>query len=772
MQITKNKYIAHKRECDGATQSLTDHLQGVAQKAASKLTPIGFPKCGELIGIVHDIGKTSKEYQNYITGKTSEKVDHSTAGGQKILAQSGKSSKEQLIGEILSNCVYWHHGLDDALTIDGSARSHNRSKKSTCNVHEVLNEDDFAALYKDAENELDNALDLICEFSKNISNDRRECTKNTFFLATALQRLLYSALRSADFEDTDEFMQREKSAIHASDTSAFWKNCLQQISNAVAQRSGAKNAALREELRQQAVAAASQNPGVYELVAPTGAGKTYTMASYAFKCGELQKLRHMLYVCNSTAICSQTATVLKEAWIPEDEIMVDTSAVVAEAENPDTEYKNGVIYGTRWNKKIILTTVEQLKKAFIGKKSTEIRKFIELTNSVIIWDEVQLMSERDASLMSMNINLLGTIGKSTIVLCTATPINPENYKRPIVFSNNRNILTIPKETIKELKRIRYVNKTDDAIKSVDQLAEEILSHIKTSYVFYMNTKSGARKLGDYMRSLPDTGIKIYEMTTYVCFKNREEILTRIQMDISDGNKVLLIASPAFGVGLDASFAEGGAASSDLRRLIQEAGRINRRQEQDSADFTIYKLPDIIDYTGKMPEIMIGSQIVNDLLHCGWNLDDDKTLIEYNKRIHKKFETEQDYPIEKKQTTLFDLLSVNLIGQSQFAQKNSGEHYKGITCACKTAAEEYVGINEYGEDVVVRYKEASDLVEQFRSETNVQKKRTLIRRLQAGYVARVSSHDYEKMLSNGKIEIIDGLKVATADCYDETIGIIV
>lgn len=57
--------IAHHRESDGATQSVEEHLLGVAARARGLAQKIGLAEQGELIGIVHDLGKYSDEFQSY-----------------------------------------------------------------------------------------------------------------------------------------------------------------------------------------------------------------------------------------------------------------------------------------------------------------------------------------------------------------------------------------------------------------------------------------------------------------------------------------------------------------------------------------------------------------------------------------------------------------------------------------------------------------------------------------------------------------------------------
>ena len=93
-------FIAHVRATDKAEQSVASHLFEVAKIAKQLATKINVPEAGELIGLLHDFGKYSQSFQNYIqsgtglidpdseafvnAGALKGKIDHSTAGAQWI----------------------------------------------------------------------------------------------------------------------------------------------------------------------------------------------------------------------------------------------------------------------------------------------------------------------------------------------------------------------------------------------------------------------------------------------------------------------------------------------------------------------------------------------------------------------------------------------------------------------------------------------------------------------------------------------------------------
>ena len=64
--MTQERFIAHIRKKDKKEQSVKEHLLSVSQIASSNASKIGLAKAGELIGLLHDLGKHSKAFQDYI----------------------------------------------------------------------------------------------------------------------------------------------------------------------------------------------------------------------------------------------------------------------------------------------------------------------------------------------------------------------------------------------------------------------------------------------------------------------------------------------------------------------------------------------------------------------------------------------------------------------------------------------------------------------------------------------------------------------------------
>ncbi len=140
-----DQYIAHQN------QDLCDHLESVARLAGAHAGKIGLGPYGELLGLLHDFGKYSAEFQKYITDALKKndpdfnpdededfvdpagrrgKVDHSTAGAQLLSRKNGTSDAHKILGQLLSLCLVSHHsGMIDCLSTDNNGTWDSYSKR-------------------------------------------------------------------------------------------------------------------------------------------------------------------------------------------------------------------------------------------------------------------------------------------------------------------------------------------------------------------------------------------------------------------------------------------------------------------------------------------------------------------------------------------------------------------------------------------------------------------------------------------------------------------
>lgn len=117
-------YYAHKREtADGQIiwQTVWEHLTGTAQRAGECLRPVGLENAAYLAGMLHDIGKFTTAFQQYLAEGDSSmrgRVIHSFQGCRYLLEQFHRETDPDcsiMTSELLAFAVGAHHGLFDCV---------------------------------------------------------------------------------------------------------------------------------------------------------------------------------------------------------------------------------------------------------------------------------------------------------------------------------------------------------------------------------------------------------------------------------------------------------------------------------------------------------------------------------------------------------------------------------------------------------------------------------------------------------------------------------
>lgn len=128
-------FIAHFRPTDGTPQSVGTHLEETSELASGFAGKVGLSSLGELMGLLHDLGKYSDAFQTYIHSSDATlkgKIDHSSAGAQLLwcATQDNQSPYVRIAAHMMSLCIASHHnGLIDCLTPAGDDMLNKRMTK-------------------------------------------------------------------------------------------------------------------------------------------------------------------------------------------------------------------------------------------------------------------------------------------------------------------------------------------------------------------------------------------------------------------------------------------------------------------------------------------------------------------------------------------------------------------------------------------------------------------------------------------------------------------
>ena len=232
----KNEFWAHIRTSDKEKQPLSVHLSETADQAGKNLKAMGLEKLGEQVGLLHDFGKYSEQFQQYLQSATGlidqdadeyidarkykGKIDHSSAGAQYIWQQLGsrKNKLAQLVAQIAALCIASHHsGLIDVLQPDGFDNFGQRMAKpdQKTNLEEAKAQADPHILQHAEKLLNDRELLVSCKIllQSIINNNQGNAQK---FHQGLLTRMVFSALIDADRTNSIDFEWPEKAAARQS----------------------------------------------------------------------------------------------------------------------------------------------------------------------------------------------------------------------------------------------------------------------------------------------------------------------------------------------------------------------------------------------------------------------------------------------------------------------------------------------------------------------------------------------------------------------------
>jgi CRISPR-associated endonuclease/helicase Cas3 len=157
---------------------------------------------------------------------------------------------------------------------------------------------------------------------------------------------------------------------------------------------------------------------------------------------------------------------------------------------------------SRWDSPIILTTMVQFLESIYSNKASKLRKFHNMVEAVLIFDEIQALPIKCVHLFNVAVNSLQIFGKSTVLLCTATQPHLQYTERPVRLSDKPDIVSITKDELKNFERVLIKDKTQSKM-THEQIAGEVKTQIeqKKSTLVILNTKDDARKVYEDCRSI-------------------------------------------------------------------------------------------------------------------------------------------------------------------------------------------------------------------------------------------------------------------------------
>lgn len=763
-------YIAHRREKDGEIHWLSQHLAEVSKKTGEFASKIGLKEQGEIIGLLHDIGKASHEFEQYIKSAVGlinpdendyvnaaglkGKVDHSTAGAQLIYRNLADKGTEGLfVAQILSLCIASHHsGLLDCISPEGVDTYSKRMAKieEKTHINEVFGKISDEAKSKitvrlQAEELLQNAMSQFKALRSQLDSN-----ETLFFKYGLLVRFLYSCLIDADRLNTADFEEPALRKLRHYGDYEDWKVLIDRLNKKLEDFDSTGINAIRQKISQACYDFADRPKGLYQLTVPTGGGKTFASLRFALRHADERKMDRIIYVLPYTTIIDQNADEIRKVLEEKDKKGKYLNRVVLEHHSnlmPDEETTKQKALSENWDAPIVLTTNVQVLEALFGSGTQGTRRMHQLANAVIIFDEVQTLPVKCVQLFNTAVNFLVNNCGSTVVLCTATQplldkIEPKSSALPI--TTEQQMITNTRQLFDDLKRVEVKDKTKVGGLSNDEIKELAGQRVieSGSVLVVVNTKTSAREI--YLQCKQINNVETYHLSTHMCPAHRLDVLNQVKkcLDRKNPKPVSCISTQLIEAGVDISFGSVIRFLAGLDSIAQAAGRCNRHRERltpgevliiNPAEENINRLEDI--RIGKEKTERLLGEFKDNPARLGNNIISPEAMEQYYQYYFYQRAKEMNYPVTAnspvgREDNLFNLLSRNSLSVEEH-KRIKGE-YPAIPLrqAFMTAAKSFQAIESITRGVVVPYgKKGKDIVNELCSVYELEKQYKLIRRAQ-------------------------------------------
>ncbi|PKN68281.1 MAG: hypothetical protein CVU54_15475 [Deltaproteobacteria bacterium HGW-Deltaproteobacteria-12] len=595
------RYIAREE------QDLVNHLLGVGNKLRA-LTENDV--CGELTGVLHDIGKYSEAFQDHVRSNFGEnKPDHSSAGAQWILSQLCKWAEQsndaeikriaQLIARMISHCIVGHHaGLLNSISVGEGASLENRLAKKVDpyldNIEpEILEKVDcLGKLLLSEEN-----LDHICQW---IDSDGYISGRDAYSLQFAI-RMLFSSLVDADRLDSEKAGNREQWETRISIKNDTLPVLLKKLEDYLEMLPSNGNVnKVRREVSEQCKHAASSTPGFFDLTVPTGGGKTFASLRFALHHANTYGMRRVIYVMPYTTIIDQNADEFRKALDDDSghfNVLEHHSNMEPKKETPESE-----LLADNWQSPLVVTTSVHFFESFYTAKPSRCRRLHAIRQAVIILDEAQTVPIRYLKAVTWALEELVTNHNCTVVFCTATqPLldsrrldadSQDNHR--IGVKNIRPIITAPEKHFIALNRVQVQPIDAKEPLSVTDIASQVIkkANVMKSVLCIFNTKPTAKAAFKELKKNEILSARLWHLSTSMCPQHRKDVIEIIKLLTTycrkTGTKApIVISTQLVEAGVNLDFDVVFRAMAGIDSIAQAAGRCNREGKMSNPGQVYY-----------------------------------------------------------------------------------------------------------------------------------------------------------------------------------------
>lgn len=587
----------------------------------------GVPNFGRIVGMCHDAYKDSDEWQAYLMDKIAWErngrkdpqpalMSHALESAIYLAWRLGNAMPKKadacVISEMMAQCIVSHH---NALHDYVSSESKTTFMDKIDEVYKptfAITKDELIARTKIDFSTIDDSL-FDSAFEKHVIDGLLDEYKKIVLSKNGdlFVRMVYSCLVDADRLDAELFGNDgvRKNQIRNDSSIASIGELLGMFERKMDSLASSANAkerinVLRTNVRNEVVSHAHEKRGIYNLVLPTGVGKTYTGMHFALEHANFHGMDRVIVLAPLTTVVDQTAmeytSIFTDTNVVEHQCDFDVLDKVKKSEGKLTpgfrddeneiEERMALIV-ENWNLPIIVTTTVQFFESLLQYKAGSTRKIHNIANSVIIVDEEQQLPINQIYPIIHTLNALVKDFGCTVVRSTATlPAFDGKIKVGAGefidgYFESIDLVDDVNRLFGEFKRadVVFVGKKDS-----DEIAKNISSYEK-SYLCVVNTRKKCRKLFEKVAKKQEDK---YMLSKNVCPKDRKRMVKEIARRLRNGDKITVVATSLVEAGVDFDFDEAYREMNSLYSILQTRGRCNRNGRMANGILYVFEFSDM------------------------------------------------------------------------------------------------------------------------------------------------------------------------------------
>lgn len=787
-------FLAHIAD-DKREQTARDHCRAAAEYASDASGVIGLPKTAYLAALLHDAGKFKAEFADYLANAANGSnaarrgsVNHTFAGARFVLERWHSSDVldfSEITAELIAFAIGSHHGLFDCVGAKGENGFLHRQTKAGIYYKESIENylsqcaspEELDDLFHLAENEVTPLLKKISNISK--QSDPAVKDSETCFYVGLLGRMLLSAVIEGDRRDTAEFMDNKTFPKWPADMRNIWSAALDRVERKLREfPSDQPIQKARQSISDSCRAFAEQPEGVYRLNVPTGGGKTLSSLRYALAHAEKTNKAHIIFTSPLLSILDQNAKVIRD-YVADNNMILEHHSNLTESEGQSEQLNNWELLTETWDSPIVITTLVQLLNTIFSGKTSAIRRFHALCNSVIVIDEVQTVPSKMLTLFNLAVNFLSEICGTTVVLCSATQPSLETVPHPLRQT--------PADIVRREESMWSVFKRTEIQDAGRYRMEELPGLIRNnltdcgSLLVVCNKKDEASFL---FKALSDDDLACFHLSAAMCAAHRRNVLQALELALAEsrngGKKVLCVSTQVIEAGVDISFQRVIRMAAGMDSVIQSAGRCNRNAESSTpekvsivqcADEKLSRLEDI--QRGQTATIALLNAFKKSPERFNNDLAGDESIAFYYRQLYQRMDEGFQDDVVGEYGSIFNLLADN----PKFADENCrGVDRFFLHQSFQLSGRLFQVFDQDTTDILVPYGKGRDIREALFTASNAKGCRDFsqIKKLleeAKPYTVSIYQYQFEQLTRQGALTpVFDGSVYALSDgFYDNDIG---